>query len=643
MPSSNTGRRWLAALFACAVLIGPLANAESEPNLITTAELPDIATFMKIGSATPAGVSWDGDNVFIRTSMSGAPQIHHLRNGWPYQLTTFEDGVDFFSLSWGGNLAIVGASIGGSEQSQLFLMETATGKLVQLTDDPSVRHLAVAWDLDDESFFYSSNKENGRDFFVYRMDIVTGEVFKEFEGNGSWQGVADISADGSRLLISQWTSNTNNNLYLVDLLTGDWRQINSDTADVVYGSPHLLPDRRTILLTCNDNPEGIPQFARLSIETGELTWVGDGWVEPTQTVESFVLSRDNQWLAAQINVDGWLELRIRELESGATAAAPDLQGLQNNFWFDTKGRIVFGHSDPTRAPDVWRWDPSSESLEQLTFATYNGIDRSVFSMPQLVSFESFDGLEIPAFLYLPPNYQEGTPIPFVVHAHGGPESQFQPGFIRNFQYLILNGFGVLAVNPRGSDGYGRTFLALDNYKLRKNSLKDYKASVDWLIANSYTSPGQIAVRGGSYGGYVTMGMITEYPDLFAAAINIVGIVNFQTFLENTADYRRHIREAEYGPLSDSAFLHSISPIHKADVIRTPLLVIHGENDPRVPVGEARQIIAAVNANGGVVDSLIFPDEGHGTTKTVNVVTEYRKQVQFLREHLMGMTVKDEDN
>ncbi len=174
---------------------------------------------------------------------------------------------------------------------------------------------------------------------------------------------------------------------------------------------------------------------------------------------------------------------------------------------------------------------------------------------------------------------------------------------------------------------------MDDYRNRKNSLKDYQAAVDWLIEQGYTAKGMIGIRGGSYGGYVVLGMITEYPDLFAAAMDVVGIANFETFLKNTKPYRRKNREAEYGPLTDPEFLREISPIHKANSIKTPLLVIHGENDPRVPVGEARQIIQAVLSNGGVVDSLIFPDEGHGARKLCNNITMYRKMVEFFDAHL----------
>jgi dipeptidyl aminopeptidase/acylaminoacyl peptidase len=256
-------------------------------------------------------------------------------------------------------------------------------------------------------------------------------------------------------------------------------------------------------------------------------------------------------------------------------------------------------------------------------------------MPELVRFESFDGLEVPAFLYLPPDYQPGNPVPFVLHMHGGPESQFTPAFIRHFQFLLLNGYGVLAPNVRGSSGYGKEYMNLDNYKKRLDSVKDMKAAADFLIAEGYSAPGMLAVKGGSYGGYMVLAGITEYPELFSAAVDQVGIANFVTFLENTAEYRRHLREAEYGPLSDPEFLESVSPLNKADLIETPLLVVHGENDPRVPVGEARQIAEAIEAKGGQVQLLIFPDEGHGVSKRPNVLTVYRTMVEFLDKHLKG--------
>jgi dipeptidyl aminopeptidase/acylaminoacyl peptidase len=313
--------------------------------------------------------------------------------------------------------------------------------------------------------------------------------------------------------------------------------------------------------------------------------------------------------------------------------SPPVQGIVRGYDLSDRRTVAFSFTSATRTDDIWIWSWEEPSLDKATYSTYAGIDPAQFISPRLVRYETFDGKRIPAFLYLPPDWKPGNPVPFVIHAHGGPESQFRPTFIRHFQYLLLNGFGILAPNVRGSDGYGREYLALDNYKLRLDSVKDLKAGADYLIEEGYSAPGMLAVKGGSYGGYMTLAAITEYPTLFNAAIDDVGIANFVTFLENTADYRRYLREAEYGPLTDPEFLESISPIHKADLIETPLLVVHGRNDPRVPVGEAEQIAAAIEAGGGTVELLIFEDEGHGVSKRANILTLYRRMAEFLSEQL----------
>ncbi len=599
--------------------------------------VPDIATFLQIGGCDPSGYSWDGKDVYFTSSMSGAPQIYRINeHGWPYQLTVFEDGIDFFTLSYGGQVAIVGASSGGSEQSQLFLMDTETGRVQQITFAEDVQYGSVVWARDDKSIFFRSNEENGRDFNIYRMDLTGGryeKVFGDTAGVYGYLSIGDLSKDGTKLIVFEFTSNVADNVYLLDLATGSYEKLNEDDGTVLYYSTTLMPDNKTIWLVCNGNEDGIARIGRMTVGSPKVEYIDDGWVDPKWEVEGLGVSRDYKYLVATVNEDGFFRLRMREIETNKELPSPPLQGILGGGIFDQHGACLVSFNGPTRAPDVWKWNPRTLELRQLTFSIYAGIDRSMFRDPKLVHYQSFDGLEIPAFIYLPPDYEPGKPIPFIVHAHGGPEGQFQPWFQRNIQYLLLNGYGVFAPNPRGSSGYGREFMNMDNYKNRRKSLQDYKAAVDWLVANGYTQVGMIGIRGGSYGGYVVLGMITEYPNLFAAAADAVGIANFKTFLENTKAYRRAMRESEYGPLTDPEFLDEISPIHKADQIKTPLLVIHGENDPRVPVGEARQIIEAIIGQGGAVDSLIFPDEGHGVAKRKNIIREYRKQVEFFDRYL----------
>jgi dipeptidyl aminopeptidase/acylaminoacyl peptidase len=627
----------LLVVLTCA-LISFAAESKAPETAFTKGKyIPDIATFLNIGACIPTACSWDGKDVYFMSSMSGASQVYRLTgDGWPSQLTTFEDGIDFFSLNWGGDLAVIGASVGGDENAQLYLMDTQTGRLSQMTFNPNVQYGGIAWSRDDKILYYHSNEENGTDFFIYRLELATGKSEKVFGDTAGIKGsnsIADLSPDGTKLIVANYSSNVNNDLYLVDLATKKYDRLTKDKGDVVYGSVSIMPDNQTVWLTCNDNKEGMSRIARMTVGDPKVKYADDGWLDTKWEVGGMGFSRDFKYQFATVNEDGYDRLHLRDFASKKELRTPPLEGMYGYGGYDQNGNFILSLASATRTSDVWTWNPVTGHWAQLTHAIYAGIDREMFREPKLIRYKSFDGLEIPAFLYLPPDYKPGQPVPFVIDAHGGPEGQFQPGFIRNFQYLMLNGYGILAPNPRGSSGYGRSFMAMDNYKLRKNSLKDYKAGVDWLIANGYTAPGMIGIRGGSYGGYVVLGMITEYPDLFSAAIDVVGIANFKTFLTNTAPYRRALREAEYGPLSDPNFLDSISPIYKASLVKTPLLVVHGANDPRVPVNEARQMLAAVAKNGTEVDSLIFANEGHGSGKRENIITEYRKHVEFFDRFL----------
>jgi len=374
---------------------------------------------------------------------------------------------------------------------------------------------------------------------------------------------------------------------------------------------------------------GIASRAKMNLESKELTWLD---TNSKWEVEGVSMSPDRKVMGWITNEDGYARAKLAEVESGRELPVPDFDGMVGGGAFSRTSKIVMTYNDPTRTTDIWVWDWVTQQKKQVTFSSYAGIDRTMFKEPKLIKYKSFDGLEIPAFIYLPADYK-GGPIPFIMDMHGGPEGQFRPTFNRHFQYLMLHGFGILAPNVRGSSGYGREYLAMDNYKNRMKSVKDMKAGADWLIAQGYTKQGMIGIKGGSYGGYMTMAAITEYPGFFSAAINSVGIVNFVSFLEKTSPYRRYLREAEYGPLTDKEFLKSISPINKADLIETPLMVVHGENDPRVPVEEARQIIDAIKRKGGVVKPLIFKDEGHGIGKLSNRLIFYRDMVDFFDKYL----------
>ncbi len=618
-------RFWVVVLAAIMCAAGP-ASAQ----LFDSAYVPDIETFMQIGGNFSPQVSEDGSVRCFTSRMSGVNQLYRMTDqNWPMQVTVFTDGIDFYSLSHDGKWAIVGAAVGGSEQTNLYLVEVRTGIVKPLTDLDNVQIADPTWTYDDTKIFYRSNEANGRDFYVYEMDVKTGRsrpVLTEPGYNGPWI----VSKDGNWLVTYLFASNVDNDLHLVNLNDLTFENITPHEGNANFYAVDFSGDMKSLYVISNDNDDGIARRAKIDIESKDIEFLESGTVWET---EEFEISEDGKTMAWVVNEEGYARLHLADMASGEELPVPPLDGIIGGVTFNGPDKIIFSFTGPANPPDCWEWNFRTETLDQWTYSVTAGVDLDLLVQPELVHIPSIEGVQIGAYLYLPPGSEKGDKVPFIVYAHGGPESQFRPTFIRNFQYFALNGFGVLAVNPRGSAGYGQEFLDMDNYKDRWKSVKDYEMATRWLIDQGYADPDNIGVTGGSYGGYMTLACITANPDLYAAAIDIVGIANFVTFLRNTADYRRHLRESEYGPLTDSAYLYDISPVANVDKIKAPLMIIHGENDPRVPVGEARQMAQAISERGGIVDTLIFPDEGHGVAKRSNLLIQYRRMVDFFKEHL----------
>jgi len=616
--------------WACAVL--PAVMLAVAPSAAAGADAPSMAQFIKMRWPTNGALAPDGTFYHIHNP-DGLYQLYRQAPGAneAAKLTKFADGMSGYALSEDGKWIVVAAAVGGNEQDDLYLLDTATGELAPLLVDSETVFGSVVWRRDSRAFAYRANKESKSDFHIYIYDLDRRESKRVFDQAGS-NYPADFNRDASKLVVGRTHSSTHSQLFEVDLASSEVREITPKDEAWAFSPLGYTADEKHFLVA-TDYRGDLTNVRRIDLATGEITPLTPDL--DRHEADGAIFNEDRSILAVLLNEDGYRTLNLRRMPDLEPIPGPKLaQGLIGNI--DFTGDQMLVSLDNANTPGViYRWSPSEPDRPAvaLTQPDTQGIDVSTFTLPQLVKYKSFDGLEVPAFLYTPPGYTAGTKIPFMISFHGGPESQYRPAFSRPFQYFLSRGFGVLAPNVRGSSGYGKKYLEMDNYKRRMDSVMDGVWSARWLVQNGYTEPGMIGAYGGSYGGFMVVATVAQAPKLFGAACNVVGIVNFKTFLERTKDYRRALREAEYGPLSDEAFLESISPIRLVDQIETPMLIAHGRNDPRVPVFEAEQLHEELTKRGRTVEMLIFDDEGHGFRKEENRIVFHEKLADFFDKYL----------
>ena len=629
-----------------------------------------IQQYLNIRSAGSPSFSPDARSLVYLTNATGTTQVWRidLPDGKPVQLTNYEDNIGFARWLADGAGIVFGKARGGDENTQFFWMRPDGTGVRELTSDPKVRHNFAEVSRDGKRIYYASNKRNRTYFDVYAMDVATGreEMLYQFDGNAS---IAAVSNDGMKFILSRdgTEKSLDNDLYLVDVRTKKEIHLTPHKDASEFGDVAFLTDG--IVMTTNDRSDfqALVQM-RLDLRPnggvpaeGRAVQIIDG---PKWDVGGVALSGDSSALAYTVNQDGFSDLYIRGIEADgkplistikrkATQVKLPARGIVGGLTFSENGdKLAFSFSSPTRNGDIWVYDLASGKLSQVTESDRAGIDPNTFVAPELIRFRTFDGRLIPAWYYRPhgsaqtapdqrkPRKGERAPVtilkivPVIVSVHGGPEGQSRPGFSALFQYYLSRGYAILDPNVRGSTGYGKTYTHLDDVAQREDSVKDLAAAHQWLITGGGADPKRVAVMGGSYGGYMTMAAVTLYPDLWAAAVNTVGIVNWETFLQNTSSYRRRQREVEYGRLDrDIEFLRRISPIKKIDQIKTPLFVIHGKNDPRVPYTEAEQVVKALKDRGAVVEYKLYDDEGHGISKLKNRLDLYPLVAGFLDKYM----------
>ncbi|UPW00054.1 S9 family peptidase [Halorussus gelatinilyticus] len=590
-------------------------------------------------------LSPDGDLAFLADT-TGTAQVWTTdgAGAWPRQRTFYDERVSFVSWSPAGGAVVFGKDAGADEHDQLFRLDPATNAVEQLTDDPDAIHSWGAWHPDGDRIAFAANREDAARFDVYAMDADGGDP--ELLAESDEEGFLEVEAwDGDRLVVRRSRASSDDDLFVVDGETGERRRVTPHDGHVRYRQPVFGPDGDALYCLSDANADA-KELVRIDLDslTAETVVSGGEW-----SIDRFALDADSGRLALTRNVDGYAELRVGRLTDAADATLADAdvpEGVVHDLTVGPAGeRVAATVSAPDLNHSVFVADLSAGGAsedgpvptERWTRPSPGGVELDAYAAPDLVRYETFDDRQIPAYFTLPDGVDGGSAtdeVPVVVDIHGGPHHQRRPWFRPIRQYLLDAGYAVFEPNVRGSSGYGKEYAALDDVEKRMDSVRDIAEAVEWLRDRPEIDPDGVVAYGRSYGGFMVLAAVTEFPDLWAAAVDFVGIANWETFLENTGDWRRSHREAEYGSLADDReFLESISPIHSADEIRCPLFVQHGANDPRVPVGEARQIAEEVREQGVPVETLIFEDEGHHTTKLDNRIEMFERIAAFLDEHV----------
>lgn len=584
-----------------------------------------------------------GGGILISTRFGETSQLHKVTmpGGIRYQLTFFDEPVGDASVCSDKDNPVVVfmKDVGGNEAYQLFAMNLKDGRVTMITDGKA-RHGTPLWSNDGSLLAYPGTQRNGTDYDIYVAPAENlSEVRMVARLEGYWEPVS-WSPDSQQLILLNYKSINESYLHILDVATGEMTQINPSDKKIAYGGAKWSPRGDKIFFTSDEDTE----FLTLRSYDVESRRVEPVQHQTSWDVSGFTLSRDGMLLAWVTNEDGLSKLSIRNLRTGSRLNLPKLpQGVIGGLVFNPDGtELAISLNTPQNPTDVFSIRLTNATLTRWTTSEVGGLNPEEFVAPELIHYTTFDSLsdgtprKIPAFYYRGKHTGEKAPV--IIYIHGGPESQFRPTFSSTFQYFVNEmGVSILAPNVRGSAGYGKSYLLLDNGTKREHSVFDIGALLDWIAQQPELDENRVGVRGGSYGGYMVLASLTHYNDRLKAGLDAVGISNFVTFLENTKSYRRDLRRAEYGDERDPdmrAFLESIAPVNNAHKISTPLFIVQGLNDPRVPASEAEQILDAVKANNTETWYLLAKDEGHGFSKKNNRDFYIQSMMLFFEKFLL---------
>lgn len=596
-----------------------------------------IAQYNEFRTATLLDWHPNRREILISTRFADVPQIHRVTHpeGSRTQLTFFPERVTGGQYRPGSDDAFVfSKDTGGGEWYQLYRFDTRTGSTTMLTDGKS-RNTNPVWSTQGHLIAYASTRRNNKDTDIWVMNPDKPESARMVlqADSGGW-APEDWSPDEKKFLVHKYSSAAKSALYLVDAQSNEKTRLTPEV-DAAYHEAHFSPDGKGVYLITSDNSD----FERLAYMDLASKAIAILRPDVTWDVDSFALTRDGKRLAYLVNENGSNGLHIMDTSSRKDLALPRLPaGSVSEVRWHPDGHEIGLTIVSARVPaDVYSLDLDTAKVERWTTSETGGLDASQFSEAESIRWKSFDGLAISGLYYKPPARFTGK-RPVIINIHGGPEGQSRPGYLGSNNYLI-NELGVALIYPnvRGSNGYGKKYLNMDNAEKREDSVKDIGALLDWIATRPDLDATRVMVTGNSYGGYMTLASMVHYNSRLRCAVEAVGISNWVTFLERTEAYRRDLRRAEYGDervpkMRD--LLSTISPANRADKITKPMFIIAGRNDPRVPWTEGQQMTDAIRKNGGPVWFLVGEDEGHGFTKKRNRDYLFASTVIFVKQHLL---------
>ena len=583
----------------------------------------------------------DGAYVYFISNISGQFNLWRVpvEGGWPDQLTAFADEtVRFISVSPVDGRIAIGADTDGDEFHQIYLLDPDGGWPEKITDDPQVQHYVGggAWSPDGTKLAYAANARTPTDMEVWIRDLESGETRPVF-GEGMYAFPGGWSPDGSKLLTLDFRNNSDTSLHLVDVESGETQELTPHEDYALFFPGPWAADGSGVYIVTDAGSE-FRGLAFYDLEAGTYDWV-DG--EPQADVDDVTSSTDHRYLAWLVNEAGWDRLRVRDLETGTDlpeadipkGARPHLTGFEPPPALSPDGSLAAVIlAGPRRPPEVWVVETETGNGRAVTESRIGGLREEDLVDVDLISYPTFDGRDIPAWLYRPDTTDR---VPVVLAIHGGPEAQERPVYQPLYQYLLSRGIAVLATNIRGSTGYGKSYQRLIQRDWGGGDLKDWDHAVQWLKDQDWVDPDRIGVFGGSYGGFAVLSCVTRLPDHWAAAVDIFGPSNLVTFARAVPPtWKRMMKRFVGDPDEDQEMLIERSPLTYIDNVKAPLLVIQGATDPRVVKPESDQLVEKLRSMGRTVEYEVFEDEGHGFTKRPNELKAMRLSAEWLGRYLL---------